>query len=365
MWSIWKCYQSHRFRVKRNYCIKVIDKTICENKYREIKQEIDILSQLSHNNIVQFLGYKETTSHLFIKMEYIGGGTLNSLLKGKNLTEEEASIIIKHLLQAISYLHIMDIIHRDIKPENIMLKESDNLYSLKLIDFGLSAHDYERTSLRCGTLLYMSPEQLEKKSYKKSIDLWSCGVLMYMLLNENNHPVYVEGMTSSDFMNRMKSFKYLFLKKVSAMAKDLLSHFLEVNPNRRYTVEKSLKHPWITRNRYERIPCAIIEIWKLNTLRREYNELVLAMVFLSNFKKKINKEDFNQSNYFQLITRISNEMKIMYMKKCDQNFEANFEERRSSKLSLAATVIEPQNIEKLQKIKKRSYSIIRKRYLAQ
>ncbi len=336
--------------------VKVIDKTICQNKYHEIKKETDILKKLSHRNIVQFLGCIETTSHIFIKMEYIGGGTLKTVLKNKDLTEEDASIIIKHLLEAISYLHLRDIIHRDIKPENIMLKEAENLSSLKLIDFGLSAHDYDRNLNRSGTLIYMAPEQLEKKSYGKSIDLWSCGILMYMLLNENKHPVYVQGMSSKDFMSRMKNFKYIFIKKCSAMAKELLSHLLEVSSSKRYTVEKSLRHPWITRNRYARIPSINIDAWKLNTLRGQYKELVLAVVFLSNFKQKFKKEtddDYNNSEYFKRVNEISNEVKLTYMKKRDQNFEANFDERRPTYRSNVILVEPTSNTDNNDKIMKK------------
>jgi hypothetical protein len=108
-------------------------------------------------------------------------------------------------------------------------------------------------------------------------------------------------------------------------------------------VEKSLRHPWITRNRYERIPSVSIKLWKLNTLRREYIELVLAVVFLYNFKKKISKSNNgnNESDYFRLINYISNEMKRSYIKKRDQNFEANFDEKKPSNKSLSVIVEQP------------------------
>ena len=101
-------------------------------------------------------------------------------------------MIIQSLFETVEYLHSREIVHRDIKPENILFDDNTNLASLKLIDFGLSSQFFEITGdfEFCGTLLYMAPEQLEKKIYTKSIDIWSCGIVCYKLLNNGLHPFW-------------------------------------------------------------------------------------------------------------------------------------------------------------------------------
>ena len=114
-------------------------------------------------------------------------GNLSHYMKQRNrnkqyFSEEEASVIMKHLLEALSYLHLKNIIHRDIKPENILLSNPNDLSSIKLCDFGLSTiHQQDKTlKAKCGTAMYMAPEIVRGK-YTTSIDMWSCGIIMYQL----------------------------------------------------------------------------------------------------------------------------------------------------------------------------------------
>ena len=102
------------------------------------------------------------------------------------ISEEKASLIIKEVLSAIAYLHQNQICHRDLKPENIMFSRENDLSSIKIIDFGLSLQNFDTlcNSDYCGTLIYMAPEEIERKSYYLSVDIWSIGILMYMLLNK-------------------------------------------------------------------------------------------------------------------------------------------------------------------------------------
>jgi serine/threonine protein kinase len=111
-----------------------------------------------------------------------------------------------NLFDAVDYLHSREIVHRDIKPENILLANQKDFTSLKLIDFGLSSQYFEIMGdfEFCGTLLYMAPEQLEKRVYTKSIDIWSCGIIMYQLLNNGIHPFYDKGDDSNKFYERLK-----------------------------------------------------------------------------------------------------------------------------------------------------------------
>jgi serine/threonine protein kinase len=207
----------------KDVAVKIIE-TVGKDKQKSInrlKQEINILKQLNHKNIVEFYGFIETNKQIFIIMEYIKGGTLKSLIKEKkenNFSEEEASLLIQKLLSAVEYLHSRDICHRDIKPENIIFENYDDLTSLKLIDFGLSAQNDSVLDDNeiCGTLIYMAPEQVDKKLYTKGIDIWSVGIIMYMLLNNGQHPLFNIGDTSSQFIEKLKNKDWRMKIKVSS-----------------------------------------------------------------------------------------------------------------------------------------------------
>lgn len=121
------------------------------------------------------------------------------------------------LFGAVDYLHSREICHRDIKPENIMFDDINDLNSLKLVDFGLSAQYFEALEEYdfCGTLIYMAPEQIDQKIYTKSVDIWSCGIIMYMLLNNGKHPLYNKGNTSREYTEILKHPKWKIETKIS------------------------------------------------------------------------------------------------------------------------------------------------------
>ena len=140
-------------------------------------------------------------------MEYIKGGTLKRLIETKHsFSENEACIIIEKLLSAIAYIHSKNVCHRDVKPENIMMNDYNDLTSLKLVDFGLSAQNFDNfeDSNYCGTYLYMAPEQIEKRLYSKEVDVWSVGIILYMLLNEGKHPFYTKGESKKKYIENIK-----------------------------------------------------------------------------------------------------------------------------------------------------------------
>ena len=159
----------------KNLAIKVINKKGAGiQTIKKMKEEILILKKLDHSNIVKFYGYIETNSQLLIQMEYIQYGTLSRWMKENcQITEKEASLLLRRVLSAVEYLHNNHICHRDIKPENIMFSKKNDFDSIKIIDFGLSAQhlNYLYNKEFCGTFLYMVPEQIEKKLYYYSVDI--------------------------------------------------------------------------------------------------------------------------------------------------------------------------------------------------
>ena len=273
----------------QDIAVKVINKN--ENSYsyiEKLKEEISILKILIHPNIVKFYGYIETSNQLLIKMEYINYGSLQQWINGREkISEEEASIIISKILSAIEYLHSKQICHRDIKPENIMLARENDLTSIKVIDFGLSVQNFDRliNSNYCGTYINMAPELIEKKLYFLSVDIWSIGVLMFILLNKGKHPFYIKGDKRKDVAKKIKLGKIYFYENISRHAEHLIHKLLEPNPSWRYTASQANKHPWITRNLNDVTPST-------------FNELLVK----SN-SKKIMKDLFNTCLFFNFISK--------------------------------------------------------------
>ena len=292
---------------KKDMAIKVINKGGAHiSLINKMKEEISILRKLNHENIVKFFGFFETNNQLLIKMEYIKYGTLSHWMENHNkISEEEASIILKHVFSAVVYLHSKQICHRDIKPENIMLSKESDLHSIKIIDFGLSIQNFDKliNNDYCGTYIYMAPEQIEKKLYFFSVDIWSIGILMFMLLNNGKHPFYIKGDNREDFEKKIKECKITFYNKISPMAKHLILKLLEPNPSWRYTGVQSMKHPWITRNKEDEIPLTFNELLTKSNNKKILRDLFNICLFMNYLCKKknkfiINKEYVDNCNFY-------------------------------------------------------------------
>ena len=231
------------------YAIKTIKKDIF-NPYniQSIKREIDILRSLDHPNIVKYFETYEDENYLHIVMEYIPGDNLFQVLTEKlnrKLTERQISKIMSCLLKAVLFLHHNGIIHRDIKPENIVFSDTENFKSLKLIDFGLSIQQNARKEKRrVGTPYYMAPEMISGNFVKES-DVWSIGVIMYILVT-GKQPF--SGKTKEEVYDKVKNGKYdfktLYYSKCSNLVKDLIKKILVTEPDKRMTIEACLEHSW-------------------------------------------------------------------------------------------------------------------------
>ena len=295
----------------KDLAVKIINKTGRKvNLILKMKEEVTILKQLNHENIVKYYGYEETNSKLYIIMEYIKYGTLNEFMN-KNIgkiKEEDASIIISKLLSATEYLHNKLICHRDIKPENIMFSKENDLSSIKLIDFGLSEQNLYNPLFEgyAGTLLYMSPEQIENKSYSQTVDIWSIGIILFMLLNNNKHPFYIKGDDKKSYIEKIKKRKFKFECNISFMAKNLIMKLLEINPSWRYSSEKAIRHPWITRKKNDEIPKTFNEILSFRNSIKNIKDISLISIFLNFCKKNENFFNINNNNFIN-DNNISNE----------------------------------------------------------
>ena len=332
-------------KTKKDFALKIVKKSESNiDLINRMKEEIQILKKLQHPNIVQYYGQIENTNQLFIKIEYLKYGTLGQWIqKNKNISEEQASLIIKEVLSAIAYLHQNQICHRDLKPENIMFSRENDISSIKIIDFGLSLQNFDSlcNSDYCGTLIYMAPEEIERKSYYLSVDIWSIGILMYMLLNKGEHPFYHNGDTKKTFLNNIKNNTGLvFNNKISFMAMHLIKKLLEYDPIKRYKANDALKHPWITRNPEDKIPQTFNEQLNTFSIMNNAKKLMMISIFLNYLKKnnilckyknKSKHKECMKNKSRSTIYKINDE----YIKKCEffsQNKKIKLKELRGKYL---------------------------------
>lgn len=171
---------------------KIAAKQIVRNHLKErekefLREEIQIIRLIAHKNIVQMKETFENEKNIYIVMEQVEGGELFDHIKMYELEEHEVATCMFQLLEAILFLHRCGVVHRDLKPENILIEKNplnEELTTLKITDFGLSkiAVPGEVMYESCGTPAYVAPEVLAKNGYRKEVDMWSAGVIMYTLL---------------------------------------------------------------------------------------------------------------------------------------------------------------------------------------
>lgn len=227
--------------------VKIINKNRVTD-YETFTNELNILKNLDHPNIVNIIETFETDKVCYVVLEHCSGGELfEKLCKLRRFTEKEAAKVMKSLISAVMYCHNHGVCHRDLKPENcLFLNELDDS-DIKIIDFGLSSNITEADVLHdiIGTPYYIAPEMLSG-NYSKVVDCWSLGVILYMLLagtppfNGKTNDEILMNVYSGSFTFRPKAFK-----TVSNSAKDLIARFLTKDPLYRITAQQAYMHPWI------------------------------------------------------------------------------------------------------------------------
>jgi serine/threonine protein kinase len=274
--SVWLCQTT-----EREIAVKVVPRNKFSTAHEDLAiAEAQLMEKLDHENIVKFIRLRETQKFVCCEIELLRGGSLKDRLT-ERFSESDAACVMKALFSALSYIHAKEIVHRDIKPENILFANSD-LASLKLVDFGLSGKlttDYTLDD-QCGTLLFMAPEQAKNKNYSDAVDIWSCGIILYILLT-GKHPLYTPGDDRASYFKKLENPAWEYPDGFPALAKDLFQHLVDPNPVNRYTAENALKHPWITRKLDANIPLTYAEQLRMYQTQERMRILTSAVVFMA------------------------------------------------------------------------------------
>lgn len=229
--------------------MKIINKFAIQNETvrSKIMNEVEILKKLDHPNIIKIYEFHEDEFNLYLIMDLCTGGELlEAILKNGYLNEFQAAAYMKQILGAVIYLHNNHIMHRDLKLENMLL-ETETSGDLKLIDFGAATSFVPGKSLdfKIGTVNYLAPEVIKYK-YTEKCDVWSCGVIMYVLVS-GRLPFSTK--VKAETLKMIQKGKYItsggVWELISAEAKNLISKMLEVNPLKRITAQEAYSHPWI------------------------------------------------------------------------------------------------------------------------
>ncbi len=236
--------------------LKIIKKNPKQDSSR-MYLEVDILKKLVHPNIMQIFEFYEDKKNFYIITEFCEGGELfDKVVEKGNFKEDEAAWVMKQLISAINYIHSNGIVHRDLKPENILLDTKKNNI-IKIIDWGTARFfnklKNKKMNKISGTPYYIAPEVLFEK-YDELCDVWSCGVIMYILLC--GYPPF-NGETDNEILAKIKTGKFTFPEEewssVSYESKDLIKCMLEFDPKKRYSASKCLGHNWLTENNKKKL----------------------------------------------------------------------------------------------------------------
>ena len=232
--------------------IKIIKKEAMQaSDFELVKTEIDIMKLCHHPNIVRLLDHFENAEYIFIVMEYLAGGSLESYLKKNkfNFTERRAAEMMFQICEGMQYLHHYGVLHRDLKPENIMMTECSDKGQIKIMDFGLSKimGPQERVVDGFGTLSFVAPEVLVRTPYNKQIDIWSIGIILYYMLSgtlpfdddDDNEEVIAKMIVFID--TKFPKEKW---KNRSDLVIDFIKQCLNKDPEKRITIDELINHEW-------------------------------------------------------------------------------------------------------------------------
>uniref|UniRef100_A0A663LM93 calcium/calmodulin-dependent protein kinase n=1 Tax=Athene cunicularia TaxID=194338 RepID=A0A663LM93_ATHCN len=235
----------------QEYAAKIINtKKLSARDHQKLEREARICRLLKHPNIVRLHDSISEEGFHYLVFDLVTGGELfEDIVAREYYSEADASHCIHQILESVNHIHQHDIVHRDLKPENLLLASKCKGAAVKLADFGLAIEvqgEQQAWFGFAGTPGYLSPEVLRKDPYGKPVDIWACGVILYILLvgyppfwDEDQHKLY----------QQIKAGAYDFPSPewdtVTPEAKNLINQMLTINPAKRITADQALKHPWV------------------------------------------------------------------------------------------------------------------------
>ena len=294
----------------KHYAVKIIDKKALKGKEESLENEIRVLrrfsanhqndaaaatdpqsgNRLTHPNIVQLYETYEDKSKIYLVMELVTGGELfDRIVEKGSYTEKDASDLIRQILEAVDYMHEQGVVHRDLKPENLLFYSPDDDSKIMISDFGLSKmEDSGIMATACGTPGYVAPEVLAQKPYGKAVDIWSIGVISYILLC--GYPPFYDENDANLFAQILKGefeFDSPYWDEISDSAKDFIRHLMCVNVEKRYTCKQALAHPWISGNAAgnKNIHATVSEQLKKNFAKSRWKQAYLAATVIRQMQR--------------------------------------------------------------------------------
>lgn len=233
-------YRGVHTEMNAEVAIKIINKERNEVQMKYVRQEIEIMCKLHHENISHLYDVIEDDENIYLIMEYLPNGTIQDELETHGIfSEQKARQMLIQTINGLLYLHSMHIVHRDIKAQNIMQDAEKNI---RLMDFGLST-EAEIAKTACGSPAYAPPEMILRKEYTDKVDIWSLGVLLYFVTS-GKYPFKDVNMTR--LINKIVETEPEYPECFSPQLADLLKKMLTKDPISRISLEQILKHPWVT-----------------------------------------------------------------------------------------------------------------------
>lgn len=285
----------------RQVAVKCIERqNLPREDEEDLLEEVRILRNLKHPNVIEiYQFYKDDPNNYYVVIEFMRGGELfDRIVRKAYYNEKEARDLCRILLDAVKYIHDLGIVHRDLKPENLLLTSKHDDANIKLADFGFARSVMGGfVSTQCGTPGYVAPEILRAESYGTSVDMWSIGVIIYILLG-GYPPFHDENQTRLFRKIKAGNFKFHseYWCSVSNDAKDLIRRLLTVDPKKRLTAAQAVTHPWLFSKEDDLVSHNLgvnLEQLKLFNARRKLRAAIKSVVATQKLAGKFNIETWN------------------------------------------------------------------------